>query len=149
MNDIDPKDIIPTSNRMVVIPDEKPNKTEGGLELGGNSTNNAPVKGTILTVGDKSQFTAGTIVLFRRYAIDELKIQTPTEEKTIYFLEDSDILGTVKVDELPIDKSIKYPQITMKKELEQINHADEKTTSSIKDEVSEAGSSKEVDEKGL
>jgi len=128
---IDTKDIIPSGSRLLIAPDEKATETDGGLIIAGDEKNTAPVKGTVIAVGPKASFEVGSVVLFRRYSIDELKIDDGTGEQVVYFLEDSDILGTVKV-ELPVNKEVEYPKIVEKKELDEIKNASKETTSSNK-----------------
>ena len=142
--EINPNDILPSGARLLIAPDEKATETEGGIILGGDEKNSAPVKGTILATGPLSKFLVGTVVLFRRYSIDELKIQTSVGEQVVYFLDDQDILGSIKVD-LP-DNIIKYPKIAEKKELDQIKNADEKKPSVLEEDL-EASSLQESSSK--
>lgn len=72
-------------------------QTAGGLEMAEDKEQNtAPVFGTVTAVADSSTVPVGTVLVFRKYAIDELKYQTPEGEKKIYLLDGRDILGVVE-----------------------------------------------------
>jgi co-chaperonin GroES (HSP10) len=94
-------EIKPLNDRILVKIQEKPTETEAGLILSDTASNSAPVMGEIIEVGDKSKLEVGTTVFFRRYAVDELKIPNEVgDEDVVYFLEDNDVLGFIKVEEI-------------------------------------------------
>lgn len=94
-------EIKPLNDRILVKVQEKPTETDGGLILNDSASNSAPVMGEIIEVGDKSKLEVGTTVFFRRYAVDELKIPNEVgDEDVVYFLEDNDVLGFIKVEEI-------------------------------------------------
>lgn len=132
------ENIVPTGKRLLIQPDEKASETDGGIILAGDEKNTAPVKGLILKAGQGSVFMEGQTVLFRRYAIDELKIQNGYEEQIVYFLDDTDVLASIK-DEVELSKEDKYPKIAELKAIkeEQKQNANQENASS-----SEEGSSK-------
>lgn len=140
------EDIIPTGKRLLIQPDEKATETEGGIILAGDEKNTAPVKGVIIRAGKDSEHHEGQTVLFRRYAIDELKIQDGIEEQIVYFLEDSDILGTVSSEvEVELSREIKYPKIAEKKAIEEQQKNADKENENI---IEETSNGKQDDEKG-
>lgn len=85
---------------VIDIPETK--ATSHGLQLADTATNSAPVIGTITAVPEDNEMyqgahKVGTQVVFRKYAIDELKYQTPDGEQKVWILDARDILGTVIV----------------------------------------------------
>lgn len=70
-------------------------ETTAGLILADVQTNSSPVVGTITAAYKDSPLAVGTQVIFRKYAIDELKLSTPEGEKIMWMLDERDILGVV------------------------------------------------------
>lgn len=90
--------IKPIGQRSLVEPYKAANSTESGLYLDTSTTDgSAPVKGTVLDVGEKSVLQKGDIIYFRRYSVDELKISTEKGEMVVCFVDDEDVLGVEKV----------------------------------------------------
>jgi len=137
--DIKTKDITPTEGRILVEIYEGEKETDSGIEIVSSGANQAPVVGKIIKCGKNTPFEDGDQVLFRRYAMDELTISTGVEDKKIYFLETSDILGVIKQEKVE-GRIGNYSQIENK-------HANRKKEDTSKEgseeSSSEEGSSKE------
>ena len=83
----------PIGARVLIQPFQSADKTESGLIMENNSnTSAAPVKGSVIEAGDKSQFKKGDLLWFRRYAVDTLKVVTPEGEKEVNLVDDEDCL---------------------------------------------------------
>lgn len=106
--------ITPVGDKLLVEVEENATTTDGGMTVVNGAGNTAPVMGTIVKAGEKSKYAPGTVVMFRRYTIDELKITTAAGEQTAYFLEDADILATVGGGDLSAPN--KYAQVALKKQ---------------------------------
>jgi co-chaperonin GroES (HSP10) len=79
-------------------------QTKAGLDLVDSHSNSAPVMGVVVSAPeavDGPVHEEGTVLLFRKYAVDELKFMTNDGEQKLFILEARDILGTV--DTLPED----------------------------------------------
>lgn len=124
MNDIKPENIQPAEKMLLIKIQEKATQTSSGLILAGDEKNTAPTVGEVLQVGKNSIYEKGDIVIFRRYAVDEIRYQDKEEEKVVYFIADSDALGKVAIDELP--KVERYNAIKDKKELKIAKEKNEK-----------------------
>lgn len=139
---IEIKDIQPTEGRMVVSIYEGETETESGIEISTSGANTAPVIGVLLRCGHNVPFNEGDEVLFRRYAMDELTISTGIEDKKIYFLETSDILGVIKKEKVE-GRNGNYEQITLKQNADKKNESCEESNSKESDSSKEESSSKE------
>jgi len=124
---IDTTNIFPTGNRLLIKIRETERETETGLITADTATNSAPVVGEVIRSGEKAKFDAGQTVMFRRYSVDEVRVQREDGEDDIfYFIEDEDVLGEIRVDDLV--ETNKYGQIAEKKGLaRENNYADEQT----------------------
>lgn len=87
--------IVPQGDRCLVEPYKRVTKTASGLELAEPENIPTPVVGVIRRVGTKSQYTEGTHILFRRYGIDELKMQSGAEEVLVYVIQDEEVVATI------------------------------------------------------
>jgi co-chaperonin GroES (HSP10) len=91
--------IIPIGNRYIIEVYKAAEETESGLVMDNTSNvSAAPIKGTILEVGDNARFAVGDVVYFRRYSIDQLKYITEQGEQEVSIIEAEDILAQEKVD---------------------------------------------------
>lgn len=147
------ENINPVGKRLLVKPYERPTVTEGGLEISDTATNSAPVLGEVIKSGLGSAFQPGQWVMYRRYAIDELKIpKADGEDDIVCFLDDTDVLAVVgKVEDLQELRDKRYSAIREKKEIDALNKENanvEKEKDVIKDnDISKETNSKETNSK--
>jgi co-chaperonin GroES (HSP10) len=88
--------ITPVGARVLILPYESASKSAAGLVMENNSnTSNAPVRGTVIAAGDKSQFKKGQQLMFVRYSSYKCVIITPEGEKEYLLIEDEDVLALV------------------------------------------------------
>ena len=93
------KIIKPLGRRCLIKPYQSAEKTTSGLILNNDSNvTAAPVRGTVIRVGDESRFKIGDEVFFRRYSVDSLKTMTPDGEIEVTLVDDDDCLAT-EIDE--------------------------------------------------
>ena len=93
--------IRPLADRVVVRPQEKEEKTRGGIYLPDTASKEKPQEGTVMAVGDGRlddggkrvpvSVKAGDQVLFAKYAGTEIKI----EDEEYLILAEKDILAIV------------------------------------------------------
>lgn len=100
--------IIPVGFRVLVDVWKKPTTTDAGFVLPENENQGMPVLARISILGKKTlwqkiqmclglkpRYKVGQWVYFRKYSIDEMKLNTPEGEMTIYILEEPEIIGLV------------------------------------------------------
>ena len=88
--------VIPVGKRVLIKPYEAASKSASGLVMENNSnTSAAPVRGTIMAVGDESKFKVGMEILYTRYSTYKCVIITPEGEKEFIIVEDEDCLAVV------------------------------------------------------
>jgi len=87
--------IKPIGARVAIEPIQGDKETESGLLLSDSNNIALPVKGKIIAAGEFSNFkqNIGDIIFFRRYSVDELKLNEGGEEKKFYFCDDVDIIA--------------------------------------------------------
>ena len=88
--------IEPVGDRVLVENIEGDTKSKMGLELSDANGKELPIMGKVLAIGSESKFKVGDVLLFRRYAVDELKFNREGEETTIYLAEGVDVIGRIK-----------------------------------------------------
>ena len=89
--------IQPVGARCLILPYKAAEKSASGLVMENNSnTSGAPVRGTIMAVGDESKFKKGQDVMYTRYSSYRLVIITPEGEKDFILVDDEDCLAIVK-----------------------------------------------------
>lgn len=88
--------IIPKKNRILIQPKQRGEVTKSGIILPESDSNATPVMGTIIAAGNESEYAVGQTVLWRRFSVDELKIETPEEEIIMYFVEDDEVIAVIK-----------------------------------------------------
>ncbi len=86
----------PVGARVLITPFRAAEQSASGLIMENSTSNNAPVKGTVLKAGSKSDFHPGDEIFYRRYSLDELKIKTAEGEQVVNFVEDEDIVGVIR-----------------------------------------------------
>jgi len=92
---IDIAKIVPQGDRCLVEPYKRTTKTESGIELAEPENEATPVVGVIRAAGTASQYTIGTHILFRRYGIDELKLQSGANDVLVYVIQDEEVVATI------------------------------------------------------
>lgn len=70
--------------------------TESGLILSEKENEAAPVVGTVVRKGSESKYEVGQTVLFRRYSIDELKLQSASGDTIVHLIEDEEVVATIE-----------------------------------------------------
>ena len=93
--EIDPKNVYPIGSRLLVEIDEGDKFSSTGLELSNANNFQMPVMGKVLKSGSDN-FKAGDILLFRRYAIDELELNVKGDKVKIYLVDEEDVIGQIK-----------------------------------------------------
>lgn len=132
--------INPVGKRVLLSVFEGSTKTESGLDLADSSGGATPVLGTVIKTGSDSSYKENDVVFFRRFAIDEIKVDASDDRMKFYFLEESEIIGTyegeVETPEKPDDPRLgNYEQVTYRK-----NELQEKEDESVSEgEVRENG----------
>lgn len=93
---IDPEKIVPKGGYLLVEVYEPPKETSAGLEVFNSDALYAtPVMAAITRTGEKSEYKVGDKVLFRRYALDELKLPTAEGEQKIFLLDEKEIIAHI------------------------------------------------------
>jgi co-chaperonin GroES (HSP10) len=100
--------LTPVGFRVLIKTWEKPTMTKEGLLLAESENKGMPVLGQIILEGKKTwvqklqvllglkpKYKVGTWVYFRKYSIDEFKLNTPEGELELYVLEEAEICGLV------------------------------------------------------
>jgi len=83
----------PIGKRVLIAPYIAADKTESGLFMENNSnTSVATTRGVVMEAGAESQFKKGDELMFRRYAVDELKTITEKGEVVVSLVDDEDVL---------------------------------------------------------
>lgn len=91
--------INPLGERCLIKPYEAATQTKSGVVRENSSnTSSAKTAGTVIRKGDKSRFSVGDMVLFRRYSVDDLKYITPEGEQTATLVDDENVLALVEQD---------------------------------------------------
>lgn len=93
--ELNSKLIEPIGKRLLIKVFEGVRETEGGIILSESAGAATPVLGTVLKSGKGSDYKKGDHVFFRRYSIDEIKVDAATDQK-IYMLEESEVIGVYK-----------------------------------------------------
>lgn len=94
---IDISKVRPIGERIVVEVHTVSDETASGLVLSDTSSNSAPVIGKVVRVSEQSTYKPGQIVLFRRFAVDELKFNdSDASQKVLNMVEESEILGVLE-----------------------------------------------------
>ena len=93
---IDITKIVPQGNRSLVQAYMGAKQTESGLHIAEKESDATPVMGTVIHQGMTSQYTLGQVLLFRRYAVDELKIQGENGEVLVYLIEDPEVIAVIE-----------------------------------------------------
>ena len=89
------KKLNPVGKRVVVKPIEAAEVSAGGIAMTHNSNAaSGKVRGTIVEASPDSDYKdrIGQQVLWRRYAMDELKYINDQGEQVVYLLDDSELL---------------------------------------------------------
>ena len=90
-------DLQPVGARVLIKPYESATKSTAGLVMEHTSNvSAAPVRGTIVAVGDESKFKKGQEILYTRYSTYKCTIITPEGEKEFILVEDEDVLSLIK-----------------------------------------------------
>lgn len=88
--------ITPVGARSLVRPHQAAHQTESGLIMDNTSnTAAAPIRGTIIAVGDTSTFKVGDLIMWRRYSVDDLKFITEKGEEVVSLVSDEDVLAKI------------------------------------------------------
>ena len=88
--------IQPVGARVLIDPYKSAEKSTAGLVMENSSnTSVAPVRGTIVAVGDKGKFKKGMDILYTRYSTYKCVIITPEGEKEFILVEDEDVLALI------------------------------------------------------
>lgn len=87
--------IKPIGARVAIEPVQGDKETATGIVLSDSNNVSLPVRGRIITAGSTSVFAdrIGKIIFFRRYSVDELKLNEEGEEKKFYFCDDQDVIA--------------------------------------------------------
>lgn len=93
---LDVTKIVPQNDKCLVTPYVAAKVTESGLALAEADNTPTPVMGVILRAGTTSKFKEGTHVLFRRYGIDELKVQHGADDTFVYIISDDEIVAVIE-----------------------------------------------------
>ena len=81
---MDISEIKPVGPRVLIEPYKSAEKSAAGLTIENSSNvSAAPVRGTIVAVGDKGKFKKGMEILYTRYSTYKCVIITPEGEKEI------------------------------------------------------------------
>ncbi len=72
-----------------------PKQTKSGILLPESGSVGLPVVGKVIRAGNESSHKEGSCILFRRFSVDELKFKDAEGEKTIYFVEDSEVIAKI------------------------------------------------------
>lgn len=94
--------IKPLNDQVLVEPIKEENVTKGGIVIPESVDKERPTKGKVISVGPGKltengerlpmSVKEGDVILFRKYAPDEIKI----DEKEYYFIKESDILAIIE-----------------------------------------------------
>ena len=100
--------IQPVGYRVLISIYKKPNETSSGFVLPENENQGMPVLGLITLLGKKTfwqnlqvclgikpRYKIGQWIYFRKYSVDEFKLNTPNGELALYVLEENEICGLV------------------------------------------------------
>lgn len=93
---LDINKIVPQGDRCLVQPYEAAKQTASGLQLAEAENTPTPVMGVIRRAGVKSAYKNGTHILFRRYGIDELKLQQGAEDVFVYVISDEEVVAVIE-----------------------------------------------------
>ena len=102
--------LTPIGFRVLVKVWKKPETTSSGFILPENENQGMPVLAQVILTGKKTlwqkietllnfkpSYKIGQWVYFRKYSIDEMKLNTPEGEVAIYVLEEPEIIGVVNM----------------------------------------------------
>jgi co-chaperonin GroES (HSP10) len=110
---IDPNLIEPQGDYLLVEVVKAPSETDSGFELvNSESTSATPMIARVIKAGAKCVILSSEVVVFRRYALDEVKIPSAEGDKSVYLLQESEVIG-------------KYPPVEIDNQSNK-NDADEK-----------------------
>lgn len=94
---IDINKIIPVGRVCQIEPHKASETTSSGLVLEyNNNTASAAVLGKVVKAGNESKYKEGDIILYRRYSQDEMKFILPEGEKSIFFVEDDEVVAVIQ-----------------------------------------------------
>lgn len=146
---IDPSLIKPVGDHLLIRTFVANDTTASGLTIVDNNSNSFPVSAEVIAAGPQSKYKVGDKVLYRRYALDELKVSSGGVTQTIAMLEDSDVLATY--GDVDVPSRPPYDQIKKLKGEEDITnnedtHADEETANGGGEEANANASSEEEDD---
>lgn len=89
--------IKPKKDMLLVEPFMQATQTSAGLEISDSDGYATPVMGTVIKVGESvEKYPEGAQVMFRRYAIDGVKVLTEEGEKKFYLLEENEVIATIE-----------------------------------------------------
>lgn len=89
-------EIFPIGQRVLVELVDASTTSASGLEVATGNSLQLPVMGRVVRPGDQSRFAAGDTLMFRRYAVDELKFDIEGDEVKVYLADDADVLAIIK-----------------------------------------------------
>lgn len=89
------EDTQPIGARCLIDVIEADKVSQSGLELANSNSLQLPVRGKVIRSGDASLFKEGEVLLFRRYAVDELKFNIEGNEVIVYIVDDADVIAKV------------------------------------------------------
>ena len=95
MRKISTQDVEPVGNRVLIEVIEDAEVTESGLSLSTENSLQLPTMGKVIRAGSASEYSPGDILLFRRYALDELKFNMQGDEVKIYLADCEDVIGRI------------------------------------------------------
>lgn len=91
------QNVQPVGRRMLIEIIKSGEKTSSGLLVAESQTNMAPVMGVVLRSGDECKFKEGDTVMFRRFAVDELKMTAEdTSQMSVHMIEEDEVLAIIK-----------------------------------------------------
>jgi len=93
---IDINKIVPQGDRCLVEPYKRARETESGIQLAEKENEATPVMGVIRRAGSASVYKEGQHILFRRYGIDELKLQSGADDVFVYIIQDEEVVATIE-----------------------------------------------------
>lgn len=88
---------LPAEQRLVILPDEKLDRTPGGIIIPETNQENKPEFGTVVLKGigdiDRSmKYNIGDRVLYSEYAGTEVKLNLDGEDKTYKIMDQMDVM---------------------------------------------------------
>jgi co-chaperonin GroES (HSP10) len=89
------EEIFPQGEMMLVDPVEFSGEqiSKGGIIMPGNAMQATPTLARVVRAGNDAKFKEGSVVIFRRYSLDEIKIKTSSGDKMLNFVSNEDIIS--------------------------------------------------------